>query len=792
MAVDGYGPKAFILAPDGEFSAFDPENDQIWSLSLDASDTSPFHLDTTYHLRARSMRVYPNIIVGHHRFTKPDDFTLRPTVTRYTPSTLHIKYAFTNDVSIQFTCFIPEPGVLAGRIEIHHAGGEPIDIDCELAAILNPMGKGSPTHPEKINGNQILSGHTDHLYPVLFMSGGPVATSNPFPALCSSLHLDPGQREERHWALASKTSHEASLKTARELATPAWCQALQIQEKAHDRQTLYIKTGNPDWDTAFLLSQVNALTHLVNLDKEDHQVAFIATRHPDQPLPSHLQSAEMHDLTLLDTLHLAQVLLPTHADHLTRLAESFVNQVDDQGGLPSRIHRGISGGAVNECPLLANLCLALFEFNDDPGFLGKALPEFKRFFDSGWLADADLDRGFLPYWETPAQLQLETGLFNFDTWEETGNGVDIRTAQSPALAAMLHREAIAMGKIARILGDRSARARYGKILKRLHEIMRSLWNDERNIFSYLDRQSHLSPPRELYYPGRIQTTLKIHKRFTQPQRLHLKLIASPRHNRACVVRIDGRNADGEKIVEQFQSPDLRWAAGHAHLTTHQLFTLLDSVAFKGFNKDDRFLIETADYSQTDISCLLPIGSGGLHKDQMASILETHLDWQDPDLASGIPETWRCFHPLPEGLRKQVNIQWNTLIIEGLVREGYAQEAMELFTNLMSTIIHGLKDYNGFYPAYDIERGIPQGQANAIQGLAPLGLCLQIAGIKIISPDRVAIWGSNPFPWPIEARWQGLWVRRDDAQTEIIFPQGTHYQSQATKPLVVTSGRGQVL
>lgn len=791
MAVDGYGPKAFIMASDGETSVFNPDNDQIWAVSLDYSDASPFQLTTTYQLRARSMRLFPNIIVGHRRLTHPDEFTLQPTVTGYTPSSIELKYAFKNGLHAQFSSFVAAQDLLAGTITLHNSGHEPIAVDCELAAILIPMGKGIPTHPEKTNGNQILCGNTEQIFPVLFMSGGPVATINPYPALCSAFQLDPGQSDHRQWALASKTSQEASLSAAREFVSPDWLQVVKARNIAHASRMIYVNTSNPDWDTAFTLAQINALTHLINPDPKLHQISFIRTRLSDQRVPTEDHNAGLNDLTLLDVLHLFQVLLPSHPEHLTRLVEQYLKQVDDQGCLPSSIYWGFSGKQINECPLLAQLCLKLYEINRDADFLVKAFPALQRFFDVGWLGQVDPNLEFLPHWATPAQLQLESGLFNFDIWEETGNGVDICTADSPALAAMLIREATAMEKITHILGDRSARTRYRKTSKKIQEKVLSMFDSERQIFSYHDRQSHFAPTRELYYPGRVQPTLNINKHFIQPQRLHLKLLSSARYDRTCWVRIEGEDVNGEKIVDQRQASDLPWAAGHTHLTTHHLYSVLHSVGFEGFHQIDRFLIETADYTQADISCLLPVWSGGLQKEQTTAIHATLLDCPDIDLTAGIPETWRGVRPLPERLHQHTNILWNTLIIEGLANEGHTEEAMGLFTSLMTTIVQGLKNYNGFYPTYDIDSGLPQGQANAIHGLAPLGLCLQIAGIKLLSPNRVAVWGSNPFPWPIEVRWQGLWLSKESSQTQIIFPDGTHYQGQGENPLVITSSRGQV-
>jgi hypothetical protein len=791
MAVDRNGPQAFILAPDSGRSAYHPENDQIWGLCLEASQTCPFYLHTTYQLRARSMRVFPNIIIGHHALTQTGDFRRLPTVTQYTPSYVEIQTEFTGGLHARFTAYLPEPDALVGTLEIQHSSPEPIRLACELGALLIPMGKGRPTQPMVIGGNHILEGQTEDIAPVLFMSSGPQGTSSPHPALRLSLTLDPGESKQLHWALVSKSSQQASLEAARHLAAPAWHKGAHTHIKDHQKQLIRTQTGESEWDAAFYFAQVNALTHLVNLGQGDLQGAFVRTRLPDQP-PQRLGQTEVgSDLTLLDTLHLAEVLLPAHANQLAGLIDQFTARVDGQGCLPSNLHRTKSGGSIRESPLLASLYLACYEITADSGVLNQAYPHLSRFFEFGWWAGADRDPVDFPHWERPAQLQLQRGLFNFEALEDVGNGLDIRTAESPALAAMLYREALALQKIARILGDRAGRIKFGKAAKIIMEKMRTMWDNDRKIFTYLDRESHCAPDRELYYPGRIQPNLDIQKRFNQPQRLQIHLTARNQHNRDCVIRITGENLRGERIVEVIQPPHLRWLEEQAQITTQHLYTALKSVAFEGFNPDDHFLIKTADYTQADVTCLLPIWSGGASNEHITALLETHLDWQSPDLSAGIPETWRSDHPLPEGLPVQANILWNTLIINGIVNAGYSEVALGIFSNLMSTIIQGLKDFNGFFPAYTVENGLPAGKANSITGLAPLQLFLKIAGIKLISPEKVAIWGSNPFPWPVSVSWQGLWLRRDGLHTHIIFPDGTQYQSEVTKPLVITGTERQI-
>jgi len=128
-----------------------------------------------------------------------------------------------------------------------------------------------------------------------------------------------------------------------------------------------------------------------------------------------------------------------------------------------------------------------------------------------------------------------------------------------------------------------------------------------------------------------------------------------------------------------------------------------------------------------------------------------------------------------------------MIIKGLVEGGYPEPAMRLFTNLMMTIVQGLKQFEGFFPFYDCDTGRPVGQRNTISGLVPLRLFLQIAGIRLINPNKIAIWGTSPFPWPIEVSWQGLVLRREGSKTDIIFPDGTTYQGVSDQPVLLISG-----
>ncbi len=114
-----------------------------------------------------------------------------------------------------------------------------------------------------------------------------------------------------------------------------------------------------------------------------------------------------------------------------------------------------------------------------------------------------------------------------------------------------------------------------------------------------------------------------------------------------------------------------------------------------------------------------------------------------------------------------------------------EESAALYSRLMSTIVGALSDFHGFFPYHNTSIGLPSGTSNVIAGLAPLRLFLDIAGIRLFSPNRVALWRCSPFPWPIEIQWQGLSLRKEGTHSQITFPDSTHFETDSTEAVMIT-------
>ncbi|MBG0786957.1 MAG: hypothetical protein H0S79_17820 [Anaerolineaceae bacterium] len=773
------GPKAFILASDGAFTPFHPENDQVWELQMPHNEVYPFCLHTTYGLRCRSMCLFPVITIGNKHYHQASSFFRPPAITQYLPDSITVQSSPDENCQFVFQAHIPAEDVIVGSVTFSNTSETMLSLTLDLAAILVSMPQGTAAYPDREGINQIISGHTKDLSPVLFMTGGPSAISSPYPALSIPIHLAAGQSRKLTWALATKTTREASLDAARKVAASPWQEAVQQHAKFHAARSIQVQTGNPDWDSAFMLAQTEAQRHWIGQPDQQQSPFFLRSRLPDDAPNSITQKTRRDDLSVLETLHLKQVLLPARSDQLSSILANFLSRQKEDGSIYSEGDAFAFSQPFHECPLLASLALKTHEIDGNEDRLRRTFPALCNSLEP-WLP---VEKSA---WEDTRQLQMDTGLFSFDIWEDTGHGLDIHTAESPALLAMLLMEVNALARIASLIGEDSAAEKYQSLADTLSQKIQQCWDDRLSCFIYRDIESGQTPDRELFYPGRIQKELSIGKAFLKPQRLQLHIFAADEHTRACIIRLKGTDPKSNLIEEVIKSRDLRWVLGKAHLTSRRLYQSIQSITFDGLQPEDRFVLETADFSQLDISCLLPLLTPSATPEMIEKIIA------NPDLMAengrpfGLAETWKGRHELPPALTVRTNLLWNTLIIEGLLHSGKPELAADLFTQLLRTITTGLAQHDGFFPFYNKSDGLPAGNRNAIAGLAPLGLLLELAGIRILSPNRVILWEHFPFANPLKVHWLGLSIYKDSSLVKVIFPDGTDYTGTIEEPVVISA------
>jgi hypothetical protein len=104
---------------------------------------------------------------------------------------------------------------------------------------------------------------------------------------------------------------------------------------------------------------------------------------------------------------------------------------------------------------------------------------------------------------------------------------------------------------------------------------------------------------------------------------------------------------------------------------------------------------------------------------------------------------------------------------------------------MAGPLAALRGDGTFRECYNADEPEGLGERNHLAGLPPLYTFLDVLGVRLYSPRRVKIEGTNPFPWPVAVRWRGLEVTREPGgPTRIRFPDGETAEVEGEEPRVV--------
>jgi len=129
--------------------------------------------------------------------------------------------------------------------------------------------------------------------------------------------------------------------------------------------------------------------------------------------------------------------------------------------------------------------------------------------------------------------------------------------------------------------------------------------------------------------------------------------------------------------------------------------------------------------------------------------------------------------------------WNRMVGEGLLHYGYREQAAQLMSNLVATISNSLTQDRSFRRSYHALTGAGLGETHALTGIIPVGLFLETLGVRLISGQKVALSGFNPFPWPVTVKYRGLTILRQKDKTIVIFPDSQTVTVTDPKPHLVS-------
>ncbi|MCE1252862.1 MAG: hypothetical protein LWX83_04845 [Anaerolineae bacterium] len=711
------------------------------------------------------MRIFPRFVYKGKGdgVSDPSRFYRPPAITVFYPNYLSLNFAPFPGIDIQAEYWVPASNTLAGRFTIFNHSALTESFRLELAGILNPIGAGIGLSPDFINGRNILTGSLEGMTPVVLMSGAPLSSNSPFMALTQDVELFPGNYRHITWVAASLADTESSFLMAENILSRAWDAEISRLENLNCSQMLEIQTGNPHWDEVLSLSQKTAYGLIFRDEVNSSIPPFVLSRLPDQGFSLRGDGSDFptawNGPTAMDALYLSSLILPGGALYCQRVLESFLSAPQQDGFINWKALSTNNYQQILSQPLLATLALKIFYCTGNKEWLTSIYPILARFFFRWFSEEQDHDSDDFPEWDHPHQSGLSESPL-YDLWHTNSQFVSIKSIESPALVSMLYRECDSLLKIGEICEINENTSDLNKKLESLALNIGACWNNGQNRFLYRDFANHSSTEGKkigIFKKGKH----KLDIRFSEPTRLVLQLSFSEQETRPLTITISGSNKKGN-FTERIVFGDLIWAMNKATFTTRNDFLKIYQVVINGLSQEDQVVIDAIDYTQFDISLLLPLWSGAPLPDDSVS-----------KLANAIKSKYLKPFGLPVTpvTAPYVPLYWNQLIGEGLIRRGHKNTAVRLMEHIMDGLSKNLQQQGALFERYHGNSAVPQGERFTLSSLAPLGLFLQTIGIMQLSPSEIVLDGYNPYPWPVTVRYRNLSLSIHAKDATITFPDG---------------------
>jgi len=778
-------PLNLTLTADMRLSVPDYVNDHIWEFELGAGEPPALSLRTTYGLRARSCRIFPRFTEAGTTLVDISEFNTPPVVRQFYPNFLELNFSPFEGLEVSYEIRVPDSNSITGRVTIANRSTDKRKPRLEICGALVPLEGHVFSHTQMQMVN-VLVGQTSGLVPLLFLTGGPLPGPGPQPSLMVDLELDPGTFRQLTWSQAATPEHQTSFDTARLIAAQPWDAERARIELVNAGKTIDIQTGDPEWDAALAFSQNTAFSLFFPSNDKLPNPSFVQVRGPDQGYSRKEDGsgypASWSGQMSLDSYYLSS-LIPAAPELAKGLLLNYLAVQTEDGSVDGKPGLGGQRGRYQAMPILATLAWELYNATEDDDFLEQVFPKLLKFFWAWFSPLNDRDRDGIPEWAHLMQTGYEENPM-FDNWNPWSQGVDITSVQNPALMAMLYREARALSQMAEQLGREDEVRLVKKQVEGLKSALDEAWNPRTALYRYRDRETGESTPSKVL--GRLQGSgmIKLKQTFEPPVRLLIEVqTKSPAARRPRVV-ISEYVTKGENEV--IQGGLFHWRSGGMVATSQQVHEKIGRVQIKGVDSKDKVIVRRLDYTAEDHTLLLPLWAG-VPDTQQARVLVNRniLDAERFDRPFGIPACPTVPNAEADSVCSSVYLPWNQLICEGMLAYGFRQEAARLVAHMMSGVILNLKQKRAFYQRYHAETGLGLGERNAVCGLAPVGLFLQVLGVQIFSSTRVRLEGNNPFPWLVTVQYKGLKVIRGLDRTEVVFPNGKNVFVKDPAPCIVS-------
>ncbi len=764
-------PIALTLRADSQLGNPQTEPDIVWQLRFEPN--SAIDLYTTLGLQAQSFQLFPQFSLNKVvHFNLADLFSAPRIEILYSNFTRLLLTPF-EEIEAQADLWVKEGGLLIGRIRLTNHSEQNHEVGAGIAARLVSLRGGSELRHVSQAYQNCLKATSGNLSLQLTLEGMSKPVLSPIIGLEQSQRLEPGQSFDIFWQLDILESSEQNI-SKNQIKFPAnWDAEIARLELFNQTRLVQVTTPLANWDAA-LYSQQNQAFQLLQKGQEG-DLLIPKSRGIHTVYPALQANTPVHALELWQMI---MSLMPAQTQLAAQLFAIYLDEELEQCA-DNRSY-------APPFPCLAQLAWKVHQLYQEKDYLRSIFPTLMQLSLCWFKQNNDRDQDGLPEWQTLEQCKM-LSLDHFNLSEEASLPTRINTTESFGLASLLLIELENLQNIAKALEDESALA---EIQPRMEKIQTWLTaNDAKSLTSgLLDHESHQAHPGQMLYEGDLAEFGQKSIYLNHASRLNLRIKSELMIKKPVPFTIIGESRSGEAIQELVTSQDLLWLPGSFFLTTNQVYARIDRI--EDFPLEKAHLqLYTADLRRFDLSWLFR---------ELLSPTNSKPDQEEP---VSYLRQWLAGtnYGLPELLSTQledqtVNLSWNAYLVSLLIDQNERELAFQLFSQLMSAQIALLKADHASSERWQATTARGQGYKNALGGLLPIDLFLELAGVAIYHQNKVRLWGTNPFPWQVKIRYRGLEVIREGKNSTVIFPNGTveHHFGSSMKTFTASSEPDQPL
>jgi len=766
-------PYCAIIAADARFCATDYADDQSWELQSGAGESAALVFSTRYGGRLGQASLAPLWIIGGQARYAAQDFHTPPAITHFAPGYLRAEGSLTPELGLTAEFFVFESHACGGRFTLANSGGEPLALRADLVGFAAAEGRERRvTLVPAGDGHALTFGKAGNLRPVIAVEGG-ASDGLSASRVGVSLTIPAGGQAVVRWVHGGEKSIAASLALVERWLARDW-NAVLARTARGEAAVPSIETGDPDLDAVLAASYQQLLQAFLNPEGPLPNPSIVGARHPGRGFSArpdgsaHPRAWAGQSGPLIYPAALATAMADARLAQALVLNELAVQQ--DDGSIDWR--PGLAGQqqGMLALPLLARLAWGVFQYTEDDAFLTEVFPGLLRFLRRWRAADLDADGDGLLEW----QSEVQTGYPFFPSFGRGfpwAQNADIGTAETPDLLAYLLSEAVSLREMAFYLRDAEAEAECARYAEGYAAALEALWNGER--YSTRDRDTHqMGGGRALLTDAPADAPLFLAEPLDPPARLLITLHGGAEQTPRFGLVVEGLDANGQPLREEFGPGQIVWTHSRGTLTTQSVFSVVNALHPEGLSRVFRLSAATVDWSRRDLNAILPLWAAGLpaeRVDQLVAFYEAAL--RVPNGVTMVATGDPAYRPDNRDGAGGVWPFWLTLIGEGLIEAGRFGEAADLLQRLLKAQIEALRTHKAFSEYLHSNEPAGLGEIGHVGGIAPLHLFLRVAGVRIISANKV--WAGGPFVLaaPVTVRRLGVVVTRSAEGTHIQFPSG---------------------